>query len=167
MRCKDFLICSIHRYWIFDLVFLYIFCDVAICSPAQVTPIFLWLSSDQGNLCDNGVIVVFDQKFFFYVQGNMQICTHCSILFNLSTWTGLTRNFISRSSFFGVNTRRLCNSTWLSTAGVIFIDRLFCDTGYSGGGLRTTCFVSGIFFPFAFICLHYVKASLKFKLLKN
>ena len=81
-----------------SFVFL-IFCDVAICSPAQVTPIFLRLSSDQGNLCDNGVIVVFDQKFFFYAQGNMQICTHCSMLFNLSAWTGLPRIFISRSSF--------------------------------------------------------------------
>ena len=71
-------------------------------------------------------------------------------------------DFYLPKQFFGVNTQRLCNSTWLSTAGVIFIDRLFCDTEYSGGGLRTQCFASGIFSllpSFAYITLRLRSSS--------
>ena len=94
----------------------------------------------------------------------MQICTHCSILFKLSTGTSLTRIFISRSSLSEVNiipdgdvTQHGCPLHGLFSL-IVFLRH---GVSHSGGGV-TTCFAFGIFSPFAFIYLYItVTASLE------
>lgn len=86
--------------WIFDFVFLYFLWRRYLFTCSTI-PIFLRLSSDQGNLCDNGVIVVFDQKFFFMFK---RICKFAltAQYFSISVLGQVWHAFSSPESVFWI-----------------------------------------------------------------
>jgi len=116
-------------------------------------PIFLRLSGDQGNLCDNGVIPV------FCLIKNSVSCTeeyaNLDSLLNIiqyQYWDRSDTHFYLPKRLFSFIYGYQCNSTWWSKAKYFFYlpELSSCDTAYSGGGLRKTYFASAIFS----FCLH-------------
>lgn len=152
MGCKGFLICSLHRYWIFDLVFFFYFLWRSYLFTCSTTPIFLLLSCDQGNLCDNGVIIVFDQKFFLIFKGICKFALTAQY-YSISVLWQVWHAFSSPEAVFWSKYPTVMYLNMVVNGRGYFHWSSFCDTVYSGGDLRTQ-YVLCIRYFFPLICLH-------------
>lgn len=126
---------------------VWMFCDAAICSPARWLPFFCGCQATKTTYAIMGQCLIKNSVSCTREYANLHSLL---IIIQYQCWD--SRTYLPKQ-LFGVNTWRLCNSTRLSTARVIFTNRLLATRHIPFWWWLNKNYVLCIRYFFSF-CLH-------------